>query len=186
MALPNLCSPSCVAGKNAALALGLTAAPIVSNAANSEKIVRVISLYVANVDSTGRDVTAILRRGAETFRLAAATTVDANKTTVLITKETPVYLMEGHSIELSADAVSALEAVVNYEEIASDTYCEEPSSGNSSASSTTSSSTTSSATPSSSDASSTTESSGYSSSSADSVSSDVGGSAAGSDVSSSN
>lgn len=187
MALPNLCSPSCVAGKNAALAIGLTAAPIVSNAANSEKIVRVISLYVANVDSTGRDVTAILRRGAETFRLAAATTVDANKTTVLITKETPVYLMEGHSIELSADAVSALEAVVNYEEIASDTYCEEPSSSsNSSASSTTSSSTTSSATPSSSDASSTIESSGYSSSSADSVSSDVGGSAAGSDVSSSN
>ena len=203
MALPNLCSPSCVAGKNAALALGVTAAPIVSNAANSAKTVRVISLYVANVDSTGREVTAIVRRGAETFRLAFATMVDANKTAVLITKETPVYLMEGHSIELSADAASALEAVVNYEEIASDTYCEEPSSSSSSSSSQIDSSGVSSATSlsdsssvtSSSTASSTTSLSsdnsaasdfGYSSSSSDSAASGVNESAGSSDVSTSN
>lgn len=118
MALPNLCSPSNVAGKNAVLAVPTGVTAIVSNPAASGKSLRVVALYVANVDGNNAyAITAELYDGAAATKLAYNVDVPAKATLSLITKESPLYLEEGDSIRLSTSASGKLEAVASYEEV---------------------------------------------------------------------
>jgi hypothetical protein len=118
MALPNLNKPSRVEGKNATLALTGSAQAIVSNAASSGKSVRVVSLYVANVDGVDdASVTADIYNGTATRYIVKTVAVPADATLSLITREDLIYLNEGDSLRLSASADEDLEAIVSYEEI---------------------------------------------------------------------
>jgi hypothetical protein len=117
MALPNLNSPTKVEGKNAVQAVGTSATAIVENTAASGKSIRIVALWVANVDgSSAADVTADVYDGTTGRKIASTVSVPADATLELIGAR-PLYLKEGDSLRLLASASGDLEAVVSYEEI---------------------------------------------------------------------
>jgi hypothetical protein len=119
MANPNIVNVSNILGKTAGLVVTTSATAIVTNAAASNKIFKINSLIIANVNGTNAaDITAvILKNGSTTFRIAFTVGVPADATLVLISKDTSIYLEENDSIRLTASTNSALEAVCSYEEI---------------------------------------------------------------------
>lgn len=117
MALPNLNAPLKVEGKNATQAIGTSATAIVSNAASSGKTVRILGVWVANVDgASAADLTADVYNGTTGRKIASTVSIPADAAIELIGSR-PLYLNEGDSLRLSASASGDLEAVVSYEEI---------------------------------------------------------------------
>ena len=117
MAAPNLVSVSSIYGKSAVQAVSNSATAILTNSGGSGKVLKVNALYVANVDGTNNgDITADLYRSSTPYRIAYTMVVPADGTVSLI--DQPIYLEEGDSIRLTANATSTLEAICSYEELA--------------------------------------------------------------------
>lgn len=122
MTAPNVLKPTSVLGKTATLALTTSAQAIVNNPASSGKLMKVTSLYVANVDGTN-DATVTINHysqddlGGTARKIANTITVPADTTLVVVTKDAPIYLEEDRSLGILASASSDLEAVCSYEEI---------------------------------------------------------------------
>lgn len=118
MPLPNLNKPTKVEGKNAKGAVSTSAGAIVSNAAASGKTIRVVSLYVSNVDGINdASVTVDVFDGTTARHICKTVAVPADATLTVITRDDLVYLGEGDSLRVSASASNDLEYVVSYEEI---------------------------------------------------------------------
>jgi hypothetical protein len=118
MAAPNIVNVTTIFGRTAVLAVTTTATAIVTNSAGSNKVFKVNSLYVANVDGTNNaEITADVFRSSTAYRLASTVVVPADATLTILS--TPIYLEEGDSIRLTANANGDLEAVCSYEDISS-------------------------------------------------------------------
>lgn len=116
MAAPNIVNVATITGKTAVQVVGTSATAIVSNAASSNKVVKINSLYVGNVDSsTNYELTVDLYRGSTAYRFVTTVVVPSKATLDVISK--PIYLEEGDSIRLTASSASKLEAICSYEEI---------------------------------------------------------------------
>jgi hypothetical protein len=116
MAAPNIVNVANIYGKTAVQAVNTSATAIVTNSAASGKVIKVNSLYIANVDGTSAaDITVDVYRGSTAYRLAYTISVPNDSTLDLVTK--PIYLEEGDSLRLTASATGDLEAVCSYEEI---------------------------------------------------------------------
>lgn len=116
MAAPNVVNVATIIGKTAVQAVGTSATAIVSNSAASGKVFKVNALYVSNVDGTNNaDITVDLFRSSTAYRIALTVVVPADASLDVISK--PIYLEEGDSLRLTANAASDLEAVCSYEEI---------------------------------------------------------------------
>jgi hypothetical protein len=118
MAAPNLKTPTTVTGKTDGYAVTDTLAAALSNSAASGKVLKVNSVYCANVDgTTAADIDLTYYNGATDFYLAKTIAVPADATQVLVTREAPIYLEEGDSLRAKASASSDLELVISYEDI---------------------------------------------------------------------
>lgn len=118
MPIPDLCNPTKVEAKNAKLAVTTSATAIISNAAASNKTLRVVSLYVSNVDGIdAASLTVSVFDGTAARHICNTVSVPADSTLSVVTREDVVYLMEGDSLRLTASANNDLEAIVSYEEI---------------------------------------------------------------------
>ena len=118
MAPPNLVSLTTVTGKTIGYAVTDTLAAALSNSAASGKVLKVNSVYCANVDGTNAaDITLEWYDGSAGRKLANTIAVPADATQVLVTKEAPIYLEEGHSLRAQASTTSTLELVISYEDI---------------------------------------------------------------------
>lgn len=118
MAAPNIVNVATITGKTSVQSVGTSSTAIVSNSAGSNKVFKVNSLIVSNIDGTNSaDITAYLVRSATNYALASTITVPADATLVVISRETPIYLEEGDSINLLASAAGDLQAVCSYEDI---------------------------------------------------------------------
>lgn len=118
MAAPNIVNVSTITGKTAVQSVTTVATAIVSNSGGSNKVFKINSLIISNIDGTNSaDITADVFRSAAGYRLASTITVPADATLVVISKETSIYLEEGDSLRLLASANSDLQAVCSYEEI---------------------------------------------------------------------
>jgi hypothetical protein len=125
MATPNINdSTKNITGYTAGTALSTTnATAILNNAASSGKLLKVNSVYVANVDGANNcDVTVAYYTqddlGGTAFKLASTVSVPFDATVVVIGKDAPIYLREDSSLGATASAASDIEIVVSYEEIA--------------------------------------------------------------------
>jgi len=119
MAAPNLKAPTSITGKTARYAVTATLAAALSNAAASGKVLKINSIFCANVDGTNAaDISVSIYDGTNDRYLAKTITVPADATQILSTKETYFYLEEGDSLRALASAASDLELVIGYEEIA--------------------------------------------------------------------
>lgn len=116
MAAPNIVNVTTITGKTAVQAVGTSATAIVTNSAASGKVFKVNALYVANVDGAlSADLTVDLYRSSTAYRIAYTVSVPPDASLDVITK--PIYLEEGDSLRLTANAANDLEAVCSYEEI---------------------------------------------------------------------
>jgi hypothetical protein len=89
-----------------------------ANSAASGKVLKINSIFCANVDGTNAaDISVSIYDGTTDRYMAKTIAIPADATQVLSTKETYFYLEEGDSIRALASA-SDLELVIGYEEIA--------------------------------------------------------------------
>ena len=118
MAAPNLVNVSSIYGKTVGADLGTSIAAVLSNAGGSNKVFKINSIYVTNIDgSNSADTTVQFYNGSNAFELAHTVPVPADSTLIVLGKDAPIYLEEGHSIRASASAASDLQIVISYEEL---------------------------------------------------------------------
>ena len=118
MAAPNLTDPTAVIGKTIPYAVTTTLAAALSNASNSNRLLRVNAVYCSNVDGVNpADITLEHFNGTSSGRIAFTISVPADATQVLVTREARIDLEEGHSLRAQASANGDLELVISYEEI---------------------------------------------------------------------
>ena len=116
MAAPNIVNVSTITGKTAVQAVDTSATAIVTNSAASGKVFKVNALYVSNVDGTNNaEINVDVFRSSTAYHIAKTLVVPADATIDVISKA--IYLEEGDSLRLTANATSDLEAVCSYEEI---------------------------------------------------------------------
>jgi len=120
MAAPNLVNVTSILGKIDGHALTADAIDNANSSvitAASDKLIKINSIIVANVDGTDSvdiDVAVNLASDAR-FYLAKTVALPADSTLVVIGKDSPIYLEEGDELEARASAASDAELVVSYE-----------------------------------------------------------------------
>ena len=119
MANPNIVNVTEIYGNTSVQLMTTTQANIVANAANSGKIFKVNSLYVANIQGTNAtDVNVnFMNASNAAFSIASTVSVAADSTLVLITKDSSIYLTEGTYIQANANVVSSLHLICSWDEI---------------------------------------------------------------------
>jgi hypothetical protein len=123
MANPNILQVATITGKTAVVNLSSTNATlVVENPASSNKVFKINSLYVSNVDgSTSADITVSLYSedniGGTATEICKTVVVPADATLVVIDKNSSIYLEEDKSIGAIASASNDLKIVCSYEEI---------------------------------------------------------------------
>ena len=122
MAAPNIVSVSSIYGKTVFDAdIAATKSAILTNAASSNKLLKINSLIISTIDGTaGADITVTIENAAGNSvnaTIAHTVTVPADATLVVISKDTSIYLEEDMSIHLLASAAGDLAATCSYDEI---------------------------------------------------------------------
>ena len=118
MANPNIVNVTTINGKTAVANVSTTAADVVTNSAASNKIYKINSLIISNIDGVNSaDITASLYRSSIEYRLASTVAVPADASLVVISKDNQIYLEEGDTIRLTASANGDLQAICSYEGI---------------------------------------------------------------------
>ena len=117
MAAPNIVNVSTITGKSVTGALGTSTATLLQNSASSNKVFKINTILISNVDGTNSATAAIsLYDGTDRY-IAKGITVPAGATVVLIDKNSSLYLEEDKIIRGDASAASDLEFIISYEEI---------------------------------------------------------------------
>ena len=119
MAAPNILSATSIYGKQTGAALDTTTTTsLLANTASSNKLLKINSIIVANVDgSSSADATVSWYDGSTDYHLAKTVAVPADSTLVVVGKDSPIYLEEGHSIRGGAGTNSDLEVLICYDEL---------------------------------------------------------------------
>lgn len=119
MAAPNIVNVTSIYGKTMGAALGTTLTTSILTC-GAEKVLKINSIIVANVDGTNTSqLTAYFYDNSAVTRYQLANTVDvpADSTLVLVGKDSPIYLEESDRIEAGANATGDLTMIISYEEI---------------------------------------------------------------------
>jgi hypothetical protein len=118
MANPNIVQVTQIYGNTAVQAVTTSATAIVTNNSGSGKVFKVNGIIVSNVDSSNSaTLTVDLYRSATPYRLINSVTININTSYTPVDKTLSMYLLEGDSIRLTANANSRLEAIATWEEI---------------------------------------------------------------------
>jgi hypothetical protein len=123
MANPNIVNVTSILGDNSSVSLTSTSATsIVSNAASSNKVLKINTLIVSNVDGTNAcDITinkySAAALGGSAFAIASTVSVPADASLIVIDKTTAIYLKENESIGAIAGTANDLVVTCSWEDI---------------------------------------------------------------------
>jgi hypothetical protein len=117
MANPNIVTAASVYGRTTLQQVTTTPTAIASNAANSNKVLKINALIVTNVSNNVANITADIFRSGTAAHIARLIPVPPQSSLVVIAKENPFYIVEGDALRLTASANSALDAVCSFEEV---------------------------------------------------------------------
>jgi hypothetical protein len=123
MANPNIVNVTAIYGKTAVTNLTTTNATlVVENVAGSNKVFKINSLIVSNVDGAiPAEITVSLYSedniGGTATQIVSTVSVPADGSLVVISKDTSIYLEEDRSIGATAGTANDLKVVCSYEEI---------------------------------------------------------------------
>ena len=116
MAAPNIVNVSSILGTTDVQSVTTTTTAITTNIAGSNKLYKINSLIVSNVDGTNdADISVDLFRSSTAYYIARTITVPADATLVVISKDMGIYLEEGDAIRCLASADGDLQALCSYE-----------------------------------------------------------------------
>lgn len=117
MAAPNIANTSNIVGKLNTVEIDSVPTTIVINPASSGTAYKLNTLYASNTTGTlpvDMHLTVVRSSGAE-FPILRYTTVPAEATLVVISKDNPIWLEEGDSINAQTGASGRLVAFCSYE-----------------------------------------------------------------------
>lgn len=118
MANPNIVQVSTIYGNTAVANVTTSATALVTNSSSSGKIYKLNGIMVTNTDTANiATITVDLYRSSVAYNLASNVSIVANTTYTPIDKTLSLYLLEGDSIRLTANANGRLQAVGTWEEI---------------------------------------------------------------------
>lgn len=118
MANPNIVNVTSIFGKTTTLALTTTTQGIITNDSASNKILKINTIIVTNVDgSAAADVTVSYGTAVAASPIASTISVPADSALTVVDKSTAIYVEEGFGIYAFASANSDLVILVSYEEI---------------------------------------------------------------------
>ena len=124
MANPNIVNVTSILGNASQVALSSTSVfSLVSNAASSNKVYKINSIVVANVDgSSAADITINIYSSATAgsgtaFPIASTISVPADSTLIVTDKTTSFYLKEDQSVGAIAGAANDLVVTASWEEL---------------------------------------------------------------------
>ena len=119
MAAPNIKNPTTITGITTVVGLGTTAVTgILTNTSGSNKVLKINSIFVANVDGVNAaDISVSIIRDGTDYYLARTINVPADATQVISTKETYFYLEENVGIRAQASAANDIDIIISYEDI---------------------------------------------------------------------
>ena len=117
MAAPNIVNVATITGKSVTGAITTSTATLLQNSASSNKVFKINTILVSNVDGTNSATASISLYDSTDRHIAKGITVPAGSTVVLIDKNSFLYLEENHSIRGGASAASDLEILICYEEL---------------------------------------------------------------------
>lgn len=123
MAAPNIVTATTITGRTVVANLTTTSATsVLSNAASSNKVLKINSLIVSNVDGTSpANITinyySAAALGGTATEIVSTVGVPADASLIVISKDTPLYLEEDRSIGAIAATASDLKVICSYEDI---------------------------------------------------------------------
>ena len=119
MAAPNVVNVTSIYGKTTGLALTNSSQDVLTCAA--DKLLKINSIIVANVDGVNGDIVTVKWYNSDNttaFSIASTVAVPADSTLIVLGKDSPIYLEEGDKIQALGVAASGdLEIIVSYEEL---------------------------------------------------------------------
>lgn len=114
MANPNIVNVTSIYGTTWVQAVGTSATAIVTAASNT--VVKLDALYIGNIDtSASYKITVDLYRSTTAYNMVYQVLIPAGAGLDVLSKS--IYLQEGDSLRLTADAASKLQAVASGEVI---------------------------------------------------------------------
>jgi len=119
MANPNIVNAITIYGNTATQTVSTTTANVVQNPASSSAVYKVNALTIANINTFSSSVSITVEynnANANTY-IARSVVVPANSSLVILGKDTPIYLLENTSIQLTAGSNNSLTAIANFEQI---------------------------------------------------------------------
>ena len=119
MSAPNLASPTTITGKTARAKITSTSiVGVVTNASSSGKVLKINSIFAANVDpTTAVDVSVSVYDGTNDYYIASTISVPIKATQIISQKDSYFYLEEGDQLRITAGAAGDLNIIVGYEDI---------------------------------------------------------------------
>lgn len=118
MANPNIVLVSTINGNTQVANVTTSATAIVTNNSSSGKVYKINGILVTNIDGVNSaTITVDLYRGSVAYVMTSNVAITSNTTYTPIDKTLSLYLLEGDSIRLTANANSRLQAVATWEEI---------------------------------------------------------------------
>jgi len=123
MANPNIVNVTTILGNSSQTSLTTTnATSIASNAASSNKVFKINSITVSNVDGTNAaDITisvySAAALGGTAFPIVSTVSVPADATLIVTDKTTSFYLLENQSIGATAGTANDLVVNASWDEI---------------------------------------------------------------------
>lgn len=120
MANPNIVGVSSIYGKTVGALLTTTSADILTNSAASNKIFKINTILVSNIDGVNNATADVIFYDASattSYYLTDVVSVPGGSTLKVITKDTAIYLEEGDKIAALASALNDLSILISYEEI---------------------------------------------------------------------
>ena len=122
MANPNIVNVTSIVGNSLSVAVGTSATQLASNAASSNKVFKINSIVVANIDGTAAaDITVNIYSaaalGGTAIAIASTISIPPDASLIVTDKTTMFYLLENQSIGALASATGDLVATISFEEI---------------------------------------------------------------------
>ena len=116
MAAPNLLALTQVYGRSTATNIGTAVTVLLSNAFASGKSVKVVSVYVANVDSTtAAKVSVDFYRNSMSIRVIDRLQISPGDSLIVMDRNSALFLEEGDSLRCYSDQTDLMHVTVSYE-----------------------------------------------------------------------
>lgn len=115
MVAPNLYAVASVEGITIADGCSTSLATVLNNPALSNEVLRMNSLYITNIQSNNAAVDVVFRKNNINIYIAYNNIVTPGSTSVIITRETFLYLEEACSLLIKSSLSGHLQYVLSYE-----------------------------------------------------------------------